>query len=40
MRLVVRATGIGFDLVMNNIWNMKNKGKLWKDVKDLYGEDE
>ena len=32
--------GIGYDYAMNGVWNMMNKGKLWKDIKDNYAEEE
>lgn len=26
----------GFDQITNYVWETKNKGKLWKDIKDKY----
>jgi len=37
--IVATATGIGYDYTMNAMWDWKNKGKLWKDIKDNYSEE-
>ena len=38
--IVATTVGIGFDYGMNFIWDSHNRGKLWKDIKDNYKEDE
>eukprot|EP00326_Haptolina_ericina_P026690 CAMPEP_0181192940 /NCGR_PEP_ID=MMETSP1096-20121128/13552_1 /TAXON_ID=156174 ORGANISM="Chrysochromulina ericina, Strain CCMP281" /NCGR_SAMPLE_ID=MMETSP1096 /ASSEMBLY_ACC=CAM_ASM_000453 /LENGTH=43 /DNA_ID= /DNA_START= /DNA_END= /DNA_ORIENTATION= len=40
--VIVFATGatIGYEYFMRAIWNFNNKGKLWKDIKDNYAEEE
>ena len=40
--VMITATfvGIGYDYAMDGIWNSINKGKLWKDIKDGYAEEE
>ena len=30
----VFIAGIGYDYAMDGVWNVVNKGKLWKDIKD------
>lgn len=37
LTVMVTATtsGIIYDYAMNAIWDGVNKGKLWKDLKDL-----
>jgi len=37
--IMATATGIGYDYAMNAIWDFKNKGKLWKDIKMNYKEE-
>ena len=37
---VALVAGIGYEYIMNGIWNVNNKGKLWKDIKNNYQEDE
>ena len=32
--------GIGYDYAMDSVWCTINKGKLWKDIKDSYKEEE
>ena len=38
--LLILPTGIGYDYFMNAIWDSVNKGKLWKDIKDNYAEED
>ena len=37
---VAMFVGIGYDYAMEGVWASVNKGKLWKDIKDNYKEDE
>ena len=32
--IVATTVGIGYDYGTDAVWNMVNKGKLWKDIKD------
>eukprot|EP00310_Coccolithus_braarudii_P020225 CAMPEP_0183351520 /NCGR_PEP_ID=MMETSP0164_2-20130417/25468_1 /TAXON_ID=221442 /ORGANISM="Coccolithus pelagicus ssp braarudi, Strain PLY182g" /LENGTH=76 /DNA_ID=CAMNT_0025523721 /DNA_START=32 /DNA_END=265 /DNA_ORIENTATION=- len=38
MMVTATVAGLGYDAIMNKLWNMNNKGKLWKDVKDKYAD--
>ncbi|CAD6586144.1 MAG: hypothetical protein CYPHOPRED_003428 [Cyphobasidiales sp. Tagirdzhanova-0007] len=32
------AFGIGFDTAMTKVWEYRNQGKLWKDIRGKYIE--
>jgi hypothetical protein len=36
--VVATTVGIGYDYAMDGVWNMVNKGKLWKDIKNNHDE--
>lgn len=38
LMITATAAGLGYDYVMNSLWNANNKGKLWKDVKGKFAE--
>uniref|UniRef100_A0A3B4WTD4 Complex III subunit 9 n=1 Tax=Seriola lalandi dorsalis TaxID=1841481 RepID=A0A3B4WTD4_SERLL len=38
--LTATFAGLAFDNVMNGLWDMNNRGKQWKDIKNNYAEED
>ena len=38
--IVATTVGIGYDYAINAIWDNWNRGKLWKDIKNNFKEEE